>query len=241
MTTVADRPHRTPIWLVVCLTLGSLLLVALLLVRPLGFQPFNMPSGAMQPTLLIGDYFFVSKYPYGYSRYSLPFSPPLFSGRIFGAQPRYGDVVVYRYPRDTSVDYVKRVVGLPGDRVQMIQGQLYLNGTPVKRDRLADLVEDGRPAKHWRETLPNGASYETLDLTDNGFLDNTQIYTVPPGAYFVLGDNRDNSQDSRVAVHGFVPFENLVGRVETIFWSANPNAQAGAAPVRFERIGMRVR
>ncbi|MFZ0124095.1 MAG: signal peptidase I [Xanthobacteraceae bacterium] len=241
MTTVADRPHRTPIWLVVCLTLGSLLLVALLLVRPLGFQPFNMPSGSMQPTLLIGDYFFVSKYAYGYSRYSLPFSPPLFSGRIFGTQPRYGDVVVYRYPRDTSVDYVKRVVGLPGDRIQMIQGQLYLNGTPVKRDRLADLIEDGRPAKHWRETLPNGASYETLDLTDNGFLDNTQIYTVPPGAYFVLGDNRDHSQDSRVAVHGFVPLENLVGRAETIFWSVNPDQRSGASPVRFERIGMRVR
>jgi signal peptidase I len=241
MTSVAARPHRTPIWIVVCLTLGSLLLVALLLVRPLGFQPFNMPSGSMQPTLLIGDYFFVSKYAYGYSRYSLPFSLPLFSGRIFGTQPRYGDVVVYRYPRDTSVDYVKRVVGLPGDRIQMIQGQLYLNGTPVKRDRLADLIEEGRPAKHWRETLPNGASYKTLDLTDNGFLDNTQIYTVPPGAYFVLGDNRDNSQDSRVAVHGFVPFDNLVGRVEAIFWSANPNAPAGAAPVRFERIGMRVR
>ena len=149
--------------------------------------------------------------------------------------------MVYRYPRDTSVDYVKRVVGLPGDRIQMIQGQLYLNGTPVKRECLADLIEDGWPAKHWRETLPNGASYETLDLTDNGFFDNTQIYTVPPGAYFVLGDNRDNSQDSRVAVHGFVPFDNLVGRVETIFWSVNPDQRSGAAPVRFERIGMRVR
>ena len=191
--------------------------------------------------MLIGDYIFVSKYAYGYSRYSLPFSPPIFSGRILGAQPRYGDVVVFRYPRDTSVDYVKRVVGLPGDRVQMIQGQLYLNGTPVKRERLADIIEEGKPAKHWRETLPNGASYETLDLTDNGFLDNTQIYVVPANAYFVLGDNRDNSQDSRMAAHGYVPFENLIGRVETIFWSVNPNARAGAAPVRLERIGMRVR
>jgi signal peptidase I len=238
MTSVADRPHRTPIWIVVCLTLGSLLLVALLLVRPFGFQ--RVPSGAMQPTLLIGDYFFVSKYAYGYSRYSLPFSLPLFSGRIFGAQPRYGDVVVYRYPRDTSVDYVKRVVGLPGDRIQMIQGQLYLNGAPVKRERLADIIEEGRPAKHWRETLSNGASYETLDITDNGFLDNTQIYVVPADAYFV-GDNRDNSQDSRVGAHGYVPFDNLIGRVDTIFWSVNPNAPAGAAPVRVERIGMRVR
>ena len=172
---------------------------------------------------------------------SLPFSLPLFSGRIFGAQPRYGDVMVYRYPRDASVDYVKRVVGLPGDRIQMIQGQLYLNGAPVKRERLADIIEEGRPAKHWRETLPNGASYETLDITDNGFLDNTQIYVVPAGAYFVLGDNRDNSQDSRIATHGYVPFDNLIGRVETIFWSVNPNTRAGAAPVRVERIGMRVR
>jgi signal peptidase I len=219
-----------------------LLLIALLLVRPFGFQPFNVPSGAMQPTLLIGDYFFVAKYAYGYSRYSLPFSPPLFSGRIFGAPPRYGDVVVYRLPRDTSIDYVKRVVGLPGDRIQMIQGQLYLNGTPVKRERLADIIEDGKPAKHWRETLPNGASYETLDLIDNGPLDNTPIYVVPPNQYFMLGDNRDNSQDSRITTaHGYVPFENLIGRVETIFWSVNPDKPSGASPVRFERIGMPVR
>jgi signal peptidase I len=241
MTTVADNPHRTPIWLVAVLTLGSLLLVApMLIVRPFLFQPFNVPASSMEPTLLIGDYFFVSKLAYGYSRYSLPFSPPLFSGRIFGKEPHYGDVVVFRTPHDTSIDYVKRVVGLPGDRVQMIDGQLYLNGKPVPHERLADAFYQGRPAKRWRETLPNGAQYVTLDLTDNGFLDNTNLYIVPAGHYFMLGDNRDNSQDSRVSQLGYVPFENLVGRAEIIFWSVAPRA-AGNAPLRLDRIGLRVR
>jgi signal peptidase I len=229
---------------IVSYAIGAILLMLLiaLVIRTFLFQPFNMPSGSMEPTLIIGDYFFVSKYPYGYSRYSLPFSPPLFSGRIFGAQPRNGDVVVFRLPRDPSVDYVKRVVGLPGDRIQMIQGQLYLNGMPVKRERLADIIEDGRPAKHWRETLPNGASYETLDLIDNGPLDNTPIYVVPPDQYFMLGDNRDNSQDSRITTaHGYVPFENLVGRADVIFFSIDRSAPGGNPSLRSERIGMPVR
>jgi signal peptidase I len=241
MTTVADKPHRTPIWLVVCLTLGSFVLIAAVpMVRSFLFQPFNMPSGSMEPTLLTGDYFFVSKWAYGYSRYSLPFSPPLFSGRIFGAEPRYGDVVVFRSPHDTSINYVKRVVGLPGDRVQMMDGRLYVNGTPVPRERLADVSYEGRPAKRWRETLPNGAQYATLDLTDNGFLDNTNLYIVPAGHYVMMGDNRDNSMDSRVLNQlGYVPFENLVGRVEIIFWSVAPSAN-GAARARMDRIGTRV-
>src|SRR5215831_19334676 len=144
--------------------LGMLLLlgaIALLVgFRAFLYQPFNVPSGAMKPTLLVGDYFVASKFAYGYSRYSLPGSPPLFVGRIFAAPPRYGDVVVFRLPRDPSTEYVKRVVGLPGDRVQMIHGLLHINGTPVKRAQLEDFVDTdagGRPTrgKQWRETLPS--------------------------------------------------------------------------------------
>jgi signal peptidase I len=221
-------------------SLGLLALVlasAILLgFRSLLFQSFSVPSGSMKPTLLIGDYFVASKYPYGFSRYSFPGSPPLFAGRILAAQPRYGDVVVFRLPRDPSTDYVKRVVGLPGDRIQMIHGLLHINGTPVKRERIADFVDadaGGRTThgKQWRETLPNGVTHATLDLMDEGYYDNTPVYPVPPGHYFMMGDNRDNAVDSRLSQVGYVPFENLVGRVDRIIFSAD----------RFERIGMAVR
>jgi signal peptidase I len=199
------------------------LLIALV-IRTLLFQPFNIPSGSMKATLLIGDYLFVSKYSYGYSHYSLPLSPPLFSGRIFGSMPERGDVVVFRLPKDDTTDYIKRVIGLPGDRIKMVDGLLYINGTPIKRERVSDFIDDenGTPerVRRWQETLPNGVSYETLDLQDNGFLDNTQEYVVPPGHYFMMGDNRDNSTDSRVlAAVGYVPFENLIGKAQIIFFS----------------------
>ena len=199
-------------------------LIIALVIRTLLFQPFNIPSESMKATLLVGDYLFVSKYSYGYTHYSLPFSPRLFSGRIFGSALKRGDVVVFRLPRDDSVDYIKRVVGLPGDKIQMIDGVLNINGTPVKRERVEDYVsdEDGvaQRVKQFRETLPNGVSYVTMDLTDNGFLDNTQVYTVPPDHYFMMGDNRDNSTDSRVLSQvGYVPFENLVGKAQIIFFS----------------------
>jgi signal peptidase I len=206
-------------------------LIIAFVIRTFLFQPFNIPSGSMMATLLIGDYLFVSKYSYGYSHYSLPLSPRLFSGRILGSAPERGDVVVFRLPRDDTTDYIKRVIGLPGDRIKMIDGVLHINDQPVKHERIDDFIDEdgGRTVrvKRWRETLPNGVSYNTLDLQDNGFLDNTQEYTVPPGHLFMMGDNRDNSTDSRVLSQvGYVPFENLVGRAQVIFFSVGDGEPA---------------
>jgi signal peptidase I len=207
------------------------LLIALLF-RTFLFQPFNIPSGSMKETLLVGDYLFVSKFSYGYSHYSLPFSPRLFSGRIWSGAPERGDIVVFRLPKDDSVDYIKRVIGLPGDHIQMIGGVLHINGKPVERERIEDFVETDAQGtttrtKRWRETLPNGVSYTTLDLVDNGFYDNTPVYQVPAGHYFMMGDNRDNSTDSRVLSQvGYVPFENIVGRAQIIFFSIREGEHA---------------
>jgi signal peptidase I len=213
-----------------------------LVIRTFLFQPFNIPSGSMEATLLVGDYLFVSKYSYGYSQYSYPFSPPIYSGRILASRPNRGDIVVFRLPADTSTDYIKRVIGLPGDRIQMINGVLNINGTPVKREQIEDFVEtddNGREIhiKQWRETLPNGVSHPTLDMTENGFYDNTKEYRVPAGLYFMMGDNRDNSSDSRVENQvGYVPAENLIGRVQILFWSVDEKGH-----IRSERIANKVR
>ncbi len=206
-------------------------LLLALVIRTFLFQPFSIPSGSMRPTLLEGDYLFVTKWAYGYSRYSLPLSPNLFSGRIFGSDPERGDVVVFKFPPNPSLDYIKRVIGLPGDRVQMKGGELYINGTAVPREKVGqidnpDITEVNRPVDVYRETLPNGVSYDTLDLTPNSIGDDTREFVVPEGHFFMMGDNRDNSTDSRFTV-GFVPAENLVGRANIIFFSiAN-----GASPL----------
>jgi signal peptidase I len=200
-------------------------LILALIVRVFLFQPFNIPSGSMIPTLLIGDYLFVSKYSYGYSRYSFPFGFDLFSGRVWAAEPKRGDVVVFKLPRDNETDYIKRVIGLPGDKIQMIHGVLHINGNPVEKVKVDDYVVAGpsgreRHMARYKETLPNGVSYPVLDLVNDGFGDNTEVYKVPEDHFFMMGDNRDNSTDSRfLSEVGFVPFINLVGKAQIIFFS----------------------
>lgn len=214
------------------------------------YEPFNIPSESMLPTLLTGDYIFVSKLSYGYSRHSFPFSVDLFEGRVFDDEVERGDVAVFKLPRDNQTDYIKRVIGLPGDRIQMISGTLFINGEMVKKERIEDFVfevsyymncydrpqflkrnQAGAQECHYpqfRETLPNGVTYTVLDLDPYGYSDSTREFLVPPGHFFMMGDNRDNSQDSRrpssVGV-GFVPEENLVGRADFIFWSTDGNAR----------------
>ena len=200
-----------------------------MLVRIFFYQPFNIPSGSMKETLLVGDYLFVSKLSYGYSKFSFPFSPDLFSGRIWGAEPKRGDVAVFKLPRDNSTDYIKRVIGLPGDEIQMKSGQLFINGQAVPKVPAGSFTtrEEGRERAIpvFQETLPNGVKYNVLDSDPDGPYDNTAVYKVPPGHYFMMGDNRDNSTDSRVQSSrygvGFVPYENFNGRAEIIFFSAD--------------------
>ncbi|WP_420410043.1 signal peptidase I [Hoeflea sp.] len=198
-------------------------LLLAVIIRTLFFQPFSIPSGSMMSTLLVGDYLFVSKFSYGYSKYSIPFSPDLFSGRIWSDEPERGDVAVFRLPSNPKLDYIKRVVGLPGDRIQIRDGVLFINGEAVERELVGNYTPEGRYNRGtdvpvYRETLPNGVSYTTLDLNENSPGDNTREFVVPEGHYFMMGDNRDNSQDSRFDV-GFVPLENFVGRATIIFFS----------------------
>jgi signal peptidase I len=203
------------------------ILVALV-IRTFLFEPFNIPSGSMIPTLLVGDYLFVSKFSYGYSRHSFPFSLMPFSGRIFEGAPRRGDVVVFKLPRDNKTDYIKRVIGLPGDTVRMQDGRLFINGNLVEREKVDDYVYRDTSGSllrslQYKETLPGGKVHLILEDGDNRRYDNTPEFKVPDGHYFMMGDNRDHSLDSRSDV-GYVPAENLVGRAEFLFFSTDGSA-----------------
>jgi signal peptidase I len=239
-------------------------------VRTFAIEPFNIPSGSMIPTLLIGDYLFVSKYSYGYSKHSFPFSMGMFPGRIFGHAPERGDVAVFKYPGDQGqganrTDYIKRIVGLPGDRIQVTGGILHINGKPVERIPVGDYVQRGsgnyRKAMLYVEVLPNGRRHEIIETGDAGTSDNTPEFLVPAGQYFAMGDNRDDSLDSRTQLQvrdsmgmiqprgtlgWYVPAENLVGRAEFIFFSHDPSAAGWLEPwkwpqaIRFSRFFMAI-
>jgi signal peptidase I len=219
-------------------TIFFALLIALVL-RVVLFQPFTIPSASMEPNLYEGDYIVVSKWSYGYSKHSIPFSPPVFEGRIMlpgvSQEPSRGDIVVFKLPRDNETDYIKRLIGLPGDRIQMINNVLFINGTAVRdvelsREDVQTLYGTQQTIK-LRETLPGGREINIQDwgpgsMSDNTS-DNTQVFEVPAGHYFMIGDNRDNSQDSRYdqsAGVGFVPAENLIGKAEIILFSWKPGA-----------------
>lgn len=201
-----------------------------LLVRSVAFEPFNIPSGSMLPTLQIGDYIFVSKYSYGYSRYSFPFGIVGFKGRVAFTPPERGDVAVFKQPKRPQIDYIKRLVGLPGERIQVISGVLHINGAPVLRERVGTVQqqdENGNLTLYvdYIETLPNGVKHHIHERSDTEPYDDTPEYTVPEGHYFAMGDNRDSSQDSRVMERvGFIPADNLVGRAEFVFFSTDGSA-----------------
>jgi len=204
-----------------------------LLFRSFAFGSYNIPSGSMLRTLHEGDYIFVSKWAYGYSRHSLPFSIPIIPNRLFANKPERGDVAVFKLPTDNRTDYIKRIIGLPGDTVQIVNGQVILNGKTLeynyKEDYQVNRFKSPRKTSQgclnektivYEEILPNGVSYEILNTFDNLPQDNTPVYRVPKDHYFLMGDNRDNSQDSRFLKKvGFVPFENLVGQAGIIFFS----------------------
>ena len=220
-----------------------------LLIRSFIFDPFNIPSGSMKPNLLVGDFIFVSKYSYGFSKHSLPFSIPLIPGKIFSNTPERGDVVVFKTPENNRTDYIKRVIGLPGDKIEIKNGIIFINGSEILRKKLNDFIDTDNKTSNKRVRMYNeyffNKEINILDITDNGIADNTQLFDVPLNHFFVMGDNRDNSQDSRfISTVGFIPYENLVGKAQFIFFSLEnarflqiwkwPNS------IRYERIFQKI-
>ena len=205
------------------------LLLALLIaifIRSLFFQPFYIPSSSMEPNLLVGDRLFVSKYTYGYSKHSFPFSPNLFSGRILYDQPKRGDVIVFKTPVDNRTDYIKRLIGLPGDTVQFIGGDIYLNGNQILKTKIENFITINcgnffLNTIAYEEKLPDGKKYTAVYDKNNSF-QNSDKFTVPKDHYFFLGDNRDCSKDSRfLGSVGYVHKDNLVGKARIIFFSSD--------------------
>lgn len=198
-----------------------------LFVRSIFLEPFNIPSSSMRPTLLIGDYLFVNKPAYGYSRFSFPFGIAPIEGRIWAKTPERGDVIVFRLPTNTSINYIKRVIGLPGDKIQVRRGRLYINDQLIERqfvqkEKIQEPNGLEQTVSEYIETLPNGVVHSIYEVSDYEALDDIDPITVPEGHYFAMGDNRDNSQDSRVAhLVGSIPFENIVGRADFLFFSTN--------------------
>ena len=220
-----------------------------LLIRSFIFEPFNIPSGSMKPNLLVGDFIFVSKYSYGFSKHSLPFSIPLIPTKILSNTPERGDVVVFKTPENNRTDYIKRVIGLPGDKIEIKKGIIFINGSEILRKKLNDFIDTDNNTSNKRVRMYNEYFFDReiniLDITDNGMADNTQIFNVPENHFFVMGDNRDNSQDSRfINTVGFIPYENLVGKAQFIFFSLEnarflqiwkwPNS------IRYERIFQKI-
>ena len=202
----------------------SLAIFIALLIRSFIAEPFNIPSGSMKPNLLIGDFIFVSKWSYGYSKHSLPFSIPIIPGKILSKMPERGDVVVFKTPSDNRTDYIKRVIGLPNDKIQIINGQIIINDKLIIRKKIEDFLDVDINGNTIRNRQYKEYFYQLeiniLDLKDNGIVDNTQVFNVPKDHFFVMGDNRDNSQDSRfISYVGFIPINNLVGKAQFIFFS----------------------
>ena len=220
-----------------------------LLIRSFIFEPFNIPSGSMKPNLLVGDFIFVSKWSYGYSKHSLPFSIPLLPKKIFSKTPNRGDVAVFKTPENNRTDYIKRVIGIPGDLIKITNGKIFINENEIYRKRIEDFIDNDKNAvskrvRKYKEYFFD-KEIEVLDLVDNGIADNTQLFRVPENHFFVMGDNRDNSQDSRfISTVGFIPYENLVGKAQFIFFSLEnarflqiwkwPNS------IRYERIFQKI-